>query len=337
MPPPSAATSPCSCSTPSPPASSAACAACASTWWAGGSPSRCATSFFFFFFFLRMRHLHARRQPEVRNKLLRSILCADTAFFDAAATGDLTSRLAYDVANMLQPVQTLLSSVVENSALLLGSVVACCLQSWQARSHKMPQFFYILIFLIILLLAAHALSRHHAAARHVRHAAVRGVVVHAEPAHLGCAGRGQRRRHRGARQHPHRAGAVHRGGGGGQVQGADAAGARVRHPARARSVQNHRTVLLMPAAPSLPFLIQGRVRRLSRVRVKQLLGFGHERADPVVRRLHRAGQPRGGRDDRLDRRPAGHLHPVLVRIASGAPLQGKGRGRLVPFSFFFDS
>lgn len=102
---------------------------------------------FFFFFFLRMRHLHARRQPEVRNKLLRSILCADTAFFDAAATGDLTSRLAYDVANMLQPVQTLLSSVVENSALLLGSVVACCLQSWQARSHKTPQLFlYFYIF-----------------------------------------------------------------------------------------------------------------------------------------------------------------------------------------------
>lgn len=32
---------------------------------------------------------------------------------------------------MLQPLQSLLSSVVENAALLVGAVAACCLQSWQ--------------------------------------------------------------------------------------------------------------------------------------------------------------------------------------------------------------
>ena len=67
----------------------------------------------------------------VRNMLLRSILTQDTAFFDAAATGDLTSRLTYDVANMLSPVQTLFSTVLENSVLLIGALVACFLQSWQ--------------------------------------------------------------------------------------------------------------------------------------------------------------------------------------------------------------
>jgi ABC-type multidrug transport system fused ATPase/permease subunit len=68
---------------------------------------------------------------DLRNGLLRAILRQDTAFFDAAATGDLTSRLSYDVANTLNPVQTLLSSVVENSALLVGALAACFLQSWQ--------------------------------------------------------------------------------------------------------------------------------------------------------------------------------------------------------------
>ena len=68
---------------------------------------------------------------DVRNSLLRALLTQDIAFFDAAATGDLTSRLSYDVNNMLSPIQALLSSVVENGALLLGSIVACFLQSWQ--------------------------------------------------------------------------------------------------------------------------------------------------------------------------------------------------------------
>jgi ATP-binding cassette subfamily B protein len=68
---------------------------------------------------------------DLRNGLLRAILRQDIAFFDAAATGDLTSRLSYDVANTLNPVQTLLSSVVENSALLIGALAACFLQSWQ--------------------------------------------------------------------------------------------------------------------------------------------------------------------------------------------------------------
>ena len=68
---------------------------------------------------------------DVRNSLLRALLTQDIAFFDAAATGDLTSRLSYDVNNMLSPIQSLLSSVVENGALLVGSIVACFLQSWQ--------------------------------------------------------------------------------------------------------------------------------------------------------------------------------------------------------------
>jgi|APGre2960657444_1045066.scaffolds.fasta_scaffold00360_3 ABC-type multidrug transport system fused ATPase/permease subunit len=68
---------------------------------------------------------------EVRNMLLRAMLIQDVAFFDAATTGDLTSRLSYDVANMLSPVQTLLSSVIENAALLVGAIAACCWQSWQ--------------------------------------------------------------------------------------------------------------------------------------------------------------------------------------------------------------
>ena len=53
------------------------------------------------------------------------------AYFDSAATGDLTSRLAYDTANMLQPVQSLLSSTVESALLMLGALFMCFVQSWQ--------------------------------------------------------------------------------------------------------------------------------------------------------------------------------------------------------------
>jgi len=68
---------------------------------------------------------------EVRTSLLRSLLSQDIAFFDAASTGDLTSRLSYDVSTMLAPVQTLLSSVLENVVLLVGALAACFWQSWQ--------------------------------------------------------------------------------------------------------------------------------------------------------------------------------------------------------------
>jgi len=67
----------------------------------------------------------------VRNSLLRAMLAQDAAFFDAAATGDLTSRLSYDVSSMLAPIQTLLSTVLQSGVLVLGALGACCLQSWQ--------------------------------------------------------------------------------------------------------------------------------------------------------------------------------------------------------------
>ena len=68
---------------------------------------------------------------EVRTSLFRSLLAQDIVFYDAASVGDLTSRLSYDVQAMLAPVQTLLSSVLENAALLLGALAACFWQSWQ--------------------------------------------------------------------------------------------------------------------------------------------------------------------------------------------------------------
>ena len=49
----------------------------------------------------------------VRNNLFRGMIRQDIAYFDAASTGDLTSRLSYDTGAMVAPCQTMLRWAID--------------------------------------------------------------------------------------------------------------------------------------------------------------------------------------------------------------------------------
>ncbi len=53
------------------------------------------------------------------------------AFFDGTTTGQLTSRLNNDSQSMVQPIQSLLQSLLTNVILLLGGLVMCLYTSWK--------------------------------------------------------------------------------------------------------------------------------------------------------------------------------------------------------------
>ena len=67
----------------------------------------------------------------VRGRLFRILMRQDIAFFDGMRTGDLQSRLSEDVAYMITPIYTTLSTVLSNVMLLGGGVVMCFLTSWR--------------------------------------------------------------------------------------------------------------------------------------------------------------------------------------------------------------
>ena len=67
----------------------------------------------------------------MRQRLFRILLRQDIAFFDGMRTGDLQSRLSEDVAYMVQPIYTTLSTVLSNLMLLTGGVTMCFLTSWR--------------------------------------------------------------------------------------------------------------------------------------------------------------------------------------------------------------
>jgi ATP-binding cassette subfamily B protein len=73
----------------------------------------------------------ARLSYDVRNRLYSAILLQDVAFFDGISTGELTSRLSGNVDGMLSPIQSVLSSFLQNILLFCGALLLCFFTSWR--------------------------------------------------------------------------------------------------------------------------------------------------------------------------------------------------------------
>ena len=67
----------------------------------------------------------------IRNKLFSGIIMQDIAFFDGNSSGQLTSRLTNDVSFMINPIQSMLSTLLSNSMLLLGGIALSFYTSWR--------------------------------------------------------------------------------------------------------------------------------------------------------------------------------------------------------------
>jgi ABC-type multidrug transport system fused ATPase/permease subunit len=80
-----------------------------------------------FCFSLSSRHM-ARL---LKNDLFSSIIVQDIAYFDATASGQLTSRLSGDVNAMISPVQSALASTVSSGFQLIGGLVMCISTSFR--------------------------------------------------------------------------------------------------------------------------------------------------------------------------------------------------------------
>lgn len=67
---------------------------------------------------------------EVRTRLFASMLRQDVAFFDGSTSGHLSSRLTNDAQTMMAPIDASLSSLVYNSAMLVGGIAMCFYTSY---------------------------------------------------------------------------------------------------------------------------------------------------------------------------------------------------------------
>jgi ABC-type multidrug transport system fused ATPase/permease subunit len=68
---------------------------------------------------------------DIRNKLYSAMLSQDIAFFDGTTSGDLISRLSYNTDAMVSPIQTILSSFLNNILLFGGGMILCLVTSWR--------------------------------------------------------------------------------------------------------------------------------------------------------------------------------------------------------------
>lgn len=67
----------------------------------------------------------------VRNRLFRTMIVQDIAFFDGMRTGDIQQRIQQDVSTMVTPIYTTLSTVLSNFTTLIGGVIMCFFTSWR--------------------------------------------------------------------------------------------------------------------------------------------------------------------------------------------------------------
>ncbi len=73
----------------------------------------------------------ARIASELRVQLFGVIMCQSVDFFDAASSGELHQRLGWDTTNTSTPIQSALSSALNNMLLLLGGCAMCVATSWR--------------------------------------------------------------------------------------------------------------------------------------------------------------------------------------------------------------
>lgn len=67
----------------------------------------------------------------MREHLFAKLIYRDICFYDGATVGSLTARMTNDVQATIQPVQTLMNSVLSNIITLIGAISMCMLVSWR--------------------------------------------------------------------------------------------------------------------------------------------------------------------------------------------------------------
>lgn len=67
----------------------------------------------------------------IRSQMFNQLVCQDIALYDVTTVGTLTSRMTNDVQAMIQPIRTLLNSVLSNMITLIGSIAMCLTVSWR--------------------------------------------------------------------------------------------------------------------------------------------------------------------------------------------------------------
>ena len=72
-----------------------------------------------------------RLNYKTRISLFRTILRQDIAYFDGVNTGDLLSRLSYDVNNLTSPCNTVLSLASQNVVVIVGALIMCFYTCWR--------------------------------------------------------------------------------------------------------------------------------------------------------------------------------------------------------------
>ena len=72
-----------------------------------------------------------RLNYKVRISLFRVILRQDIAYFDGVNTGDLLSRLSYDVNNLTSPCNTVLALASQNVVVIVGALIMCFYTCWR--------------------------------------------------------------------------------------------------------------------------------------------------------------------------------------------------------------
>lgn len=87
----------------------------------------------------------------VREKLFRSLIHRDIAFFDGATVGALTARMTNDAQAMVSPLNTLVNTVVANLITLVGSLFMCLSVSW-----RLAMISFTVIGPIVLITTAYA-------------------------------------------------------------------------------------------------------------------------------------------------------------------------------------
>lgn len=67
----------------------------------------------------------------MREHLFAKLVYRDISFYDGTTVGSLTARMTNDVQATIQPVQTLMNSVLSNVITLIGAISMCMLVSWR--------------------------------------------------------------------------------------------------------------------------------------------------------------------------------------------------------------
>ncbi|CAD2220478.1 ABC transporter transmembrane region 2/ABC transporter transmembrane region/ABC transporter, putative [Angomonas deanei] len=67
----------------------------------------------------------------IREKLFSKLIYRDISFYDGCTVGSLTARMTNDVQATVQPVNTLLNTILSNSITLVGGIFMCFTVSWR--------------------------------------------------------------------------------------------------------------------------------------------------------------------------------------------------------------